>query len=225
MGEAIDRSMDRVAMLKTLYTQQAIPRTLPWMFLITDGIPNMIGNEQRNGSIETVNLEKWLSSRWVCRGKHVLFESFYMQAKNVKSIFRLLVIEDDPERVELFRRWTSKDIHIVWARSAGTALGLIRRDPGHVYGGIMLDHDLQQQAMTEDDLTLSGTDVARLIVQCISHDIPILVHSTNQTQAIGVVKQLEHSGFWVEHIPMYNLTKSQFQQWMEDAIDLWLMRN
>lgn len=39
MGEAIDRALDRVAMRKTLYAQAGIPKTLPWVFLITDGAP------------------------------------------------------------------------------------------------------------------------------------------------------------------------------------------
>ncbi|HED12296.1 MAG TPA: VWA domain-containing protein [Gammaproteobacteria bacterium] len=39
MGEAIDRALDRVAMRKTLYAQAGVPKTLPWVFLITDGAP------------------------------------------------------------------------------------------------------------------------------------------------------------------------------------------
>lgn len=39
MGEAIDRALDRVAMRKTLYARAGIPKTLPWVFLITDGAP------------------------------------------------------------------------------------------------------------------------------------------------------------------------------------------
>ncbi len=39
MGEAIDRALDRVAMRKTQYAKAGIPKTLPWVFLITDGAP------------------------------------------------------------------------------------------------------------------------------------------------------------------------------------------
>ena len=139
----------------------------------------------------------------------------------MKNIFRILIIEDDSERVELFRAWVGDRACIVWARSAGAALGLIRRDHGRVYGGILLDHDLQQQAMTEDDQSLSGTDVARLLIQHISIDVPILVHSSNQVQALNVVRQLEHSGYWVERIPMHTLTEARFRGWLDEALDLW----
>ena len=73
-----------------------------------------------------------------------------------RSLFRLLLVEDDSDRVEIFRSWVPAGVHIVWARSAGAAIGLARRDRGSVYGGVLLDHDLQQQAITADDKNLSG---------------------------------------------------------------------
>jgi uncharacterized protein YegL len=39
MGEAIDRALDAVAMRKREYADAGIPKTLPWVFLITDGAP------------------------------------------------------------------------------------------------------------------------------------------------------------------------------------------
>ena len=50
---------------------------------------------------------------------------------NIKPRFRLLLIEDNQDRVELFRSWVSAGVHIVWAKSGGSAIGIIRRDPGH----------------------------------------------------------------------------------------------
>jgi hypothetical protein len=40
------------------------------------------------------------------------------------------IIEDDPARMTLFRLWIPEDVLIVWAKSAGVALGIIRRDSG-----------------------------------------------------------------------------------------------
>ena len=136
----------------------------------------------------------------------------------------MLVIEDNPERVELFRSWAAGNAQIIWARSGGAALGLIRRDSGNVYGGVLLDHDLHEQAMTEADLNLSGTQVAEALIQHFSFEIPVLVHSTNQVQAPLVVSRLEHAGFWVTHIPMYHLTGGAFGEWLSEAIDIWEAR-
>ena len=95
-------------------------------------------------------------------------------------IFRLLRVEDDIGRMQEFRVWLPQWAKLVWVQSAGSAIGLIRRDHGHVYGGVLLDHDLAQRAMTADDESLSGTDVALTLVEHFSIDIPILIHSTNQ---------------------------------------------
>lgn len=135
--------------------------------------------------------------------------------------FRLLVVEDNSERVELFRKWVPSNVQLIWTRSGGAALGLIRRDPGYVYGGVLLDHDLHEQAMTNEDLGLSGKQVAEALIQYFSSDIPVLVHSTNQVEAPHVVKRLEQSSFWVTHIPMYQLTHNAFSRWLSEAIDLW----
>ena len=39
MGAAIERALDRVAMRKTVLAEAGVPKTLPWIFLITDGAP------------------------------------------------------------------------------------------------------------------------------------------------------------------------------------------
>ena len=39
MGEAIERGLDLVAQRKALYAQAGVMKTLPWVFLITDGAP------------------------------------------------------------------------------------------------------------------------------------------------------------------------------------------
>lgn len=144
-----------------------------------------------------------------------------MPAIQPENIFRLLLIEDDIGRVDEFRSWLPNWAHLVWAQSAGSAIGLIRRDHGHIYGGVLLDHDLVQRAMTEDDYSLSGTDVALVMVQNFSIDIPVLIHSTNQTQVRRIVHQLEEKGFWVTRIPFYDMTESAFLIWLEEARELW----
>ena len=43
----------------------------------------------------------------------------------VRRVFRLLLIEDDVGRVQDFRAWLPPWAMLVWAQSAGAALGLI----------------------------------------------------------------------------------------------------
>jgi len=59
-----------------------------------------------------------------------------------KSRIRILLVEDDNNRVNLIREWLPDDLYLVHAGSAGRALGIIQRDRG-AYAGIMLDYDLR----------------------------------------------------------------------------------
>ena len=136
-------------------------------------------------------------------------------------IFRLLLIEDDLGRVADFRGLLPEWAKLVWVQSAGSAIGLISRDRGYLYGGILLDHDLAQRAITEDDYSLSGTDVALALVEHFSIDIPILIHSTNQVHVPRIVRQLEDKGFWVTRIPFFDMSDSAFLEWLNEARELW----
>ena len=44
----------------------------------------------------------------------------------------------------------------------------------------MLDHDLQMQAKTDDDVGLSGTDLVAAIIRAVPRSVAILVHSANE---------------------------------------------
>jgi len=133
---------------------------------------------------------------------------------------RLLLIEDKVGRVQDFRAWLPPWARRVWAQSAGQALGLIRRDRGHVFGGVLLDHDLAERAITEDDTSLSGSDAAIALFENFSPDIPILIHSTNQVQVPRVGRQLEQAGFWVTRIPYYHMTEEAFLAWLKEAHEI-----
>lgn len=61
-----------------------------------------------------------------------------------KEIIRLLLIEDNNDRVELFQSWLPEEFRLVHAGSAGRALGVLQRDR-NAYAGLLLDHDLQEQ--------------------------------------------------------------------------------
>ena len=59
--------------------------------------------------------------------------------------FRILIVEDDSDRLREIKSWMPPDVFVSNVTDAGAAIGLIKRDRGRVYAGIMLDHDLQEQ--------------------------------------------------------------------------------
>lgn len=143
------------------------------------------------------------------------------EAKSDRRFFRLLIIEDDHERERILKSWLPPDVKTVVAGSAGRAIGVIERDRGSVYAGILLDHDLQGRIATASDHYLDGKDIVNVIVKNISKDVPILVHSMNVTQAPVMTRRLEKDGFYVTRIPMANLTKERLQEWVNEARAMW----
>lgn len=100
-----------------------------------------------------------------------------------KPLFRVLIIEDDENRLKFFQATIGDKARIVAATSAGQAIGIIERDKGVVYGAIFLDHDLNKRTKTDQDLILTGRHVVEHIIKNISADVPVLVHSMSLTGA------------------------------------------
>ena len=100
-------------------------------------------------------------------------------------------------------------------------MGILQRDRGRVYAGILLDHDLQEQTITQTDRLISGSDIVKVIFRNISKDVPILVHSMNISRAPIMAERLESAGFNVTRIPMEMLTERDFLEWLEEVRDLW----
>ena len=144
---------------------------------------------------------------------------------NKPQRFRILLIEDNIDRINIFRQWIYKDTLLATASSAGVAMGMLRRDNnirnGRVYSGILLDHDLQEQAITVSDLSLSSTNLIDLIIENIENNVPILMHSMNAVQSITMKKRLEAAGFEVTQIPMKKLEKPVFDEWLKYCYELW----
>jgi CheY-like chemotaxis protein len=130
---------------------------------------------------------------------------------------RILVVEDTDARVDTFREWLPADVRLVHARSAGAAIGVLRRDGGRTYDGIMLDHDLQEQALTSMEEHLSGKDVVRAIIAGVHRDVPVLVHSMNSTGGPAMVDGLRAAHFDVTRVPMVSMTRTRLLDWLEDV--------
>lgn len=143
------------------------------------------------------------------------------QMKKPGSIFRVLIIEDDPGRAQRLKTWLSGDVRVVVATSVGKAIGVLQRDCESVYAGILLDHDLQQQAATDTDRYLSGTNLVDVIIRNISNDVPVLVHSMNISKALTMTNRLKEAGFSVTQIPMERLTHNKLMEWLDEARSIW----
>ena len=139
-------------------------------------------------------------------------------------MLRILVIDDSPVRLGLLRQWMPDDVHAVYSTSAGRAMKLLDLDPGTVYAGIMLDHDLDQQVAVEAEHDFTGLDVARRIVLRIPPDIPVLVHSTNWSGAASMQHMLVAAGFAVTRIRFDDLTRERLLDWLEDVRAEWQYR-
>lgn len=140
-----------------------------------------------------------------------------------KDLLKILVIEDDNSRIKYFELWASPEFRIVPTTSAGSALGMLDRDKGFIYAGICLDHDLQGQTKTVNDQDLSGTTVVKKIIRNMDKRIPILVHSMNPTRGPIMANMLKTAGFKdVIRIPMEDLTKTLFQEWLQEVQENWI---
>ena len=107
------------------------------------------------------------------------------------------------------------------ATSAGTAVGTLRLDSGFVYAGVMLDHDLQDRRATESDAMLSGRDVVDSMIEHLSRDVMILVHSVNEYGAASMIKNLRDAGFDVVRNSMDTLTENDLHTWVDEVRENW----
>jgi hypothetical protein len=141
----------------------------------------------------------------------------------------LLIVEDDERRVEYFKRWNQKANHpdrvaavefrFVWARSAGAAIGIIKRDKGDVYDGILLDYDLDQQQLTATEKLFTGKHVVDAVIDNISKNVPILVHSTNPKEGPKMAERLQGAGFSVESLPYNIIERGPYYDWLKYVVD------
>ena len=134
---------------------------------------------------------------------------------------RLLIVEDNQERLDRFREWIPDEFRLTCARSAGRALEILRLDPGRVYAGLLLDHDLDQSVAAASELSLSGRQVTERITRLIDPDVPVLIHSVNPLGARRMHQMLNDHGFDVTRIPFFPLNRQRLQRWLEMVREKW----
>lgn len=148
-----------------------------------------------------------------------------MEMNPKPTVYRILLVEDDQERANILISYLPKNIRVVFASSAGRAIGIVRTDHRNrrdksPYCGIMLDHDLQEQIVCAEEGRLSGMNVVDAIINSVSRNVPILVHSMNSSEAPIMVKKLKSAGFRVTRMPMRELTAGKLLGWLEDECEI-----
>ncbi len=135
---------------------------------------------------------------------------------------RILLIEDDSGRIEVFTDWL-KDTEFVLAvvRSGGQAMGMLAKGSTEAIAGILLDHDLSDSPLTQADLSLSASNLIPLIKRKVRRSVPVLIHSHNSTKPLIMQRALEADGFSVTRIRFVALTEDQFRTWLDDVRDNW----
>jgi CheY-like chemotaxis protein len=135
---------------------------------------------------------------------------------------RILLIEDNPERIVLFRDWLQgSEFVLIEASSGGRAKGILKKGSTDGIAGVMLDHDLDQQPMTASDLLMSASNLIDSIVSSIPRSVPILIHSMNASKPPVIQRRLKSEGFSVTRIRMTALTRENFYEWLQDVRDNW----
>jgi len=133
---------------------------------------------------------------------------------------RILLIEDNAERIAIFRQWLSgTEFVLIEASSGGRALGILRKGMTDGIAGICLDHDLDQQPVTDMDRQLSASHLLSAISLCMPRSVPILIHSMNTSKPPQMERQLKSAGFSVSRTRMVSLTQDQFSVWLQEVRD------
>jgi hypothetical protein len=125
----------------------------------------------------------------------------------------VLLVEDDDERAAKIEQCVPDQVRCVRARSAGAAIGILRRDK---FAGILLDFDLYRSAHA--DLRLTGKSVADAICETQPRTCPIFVHSQNPTGARRVFELLKEAGFPVEQFPWSPQAIGPLTSWFRDLL-------
>jgi len=136
---------------------------------------------------------------------------------------RLLLVEDDVGRVDLFSKWLQdSEFVLVTARSGGQAIGMLSKGFDGV-AGLMLDHDLSDAPLTTVDLQLSSSELMPLLQRRLPRHVPVLIHSHNLNKPVIMQRALEASGHSVTRIRFSALEQEpkRFNEWLQDVRDNW----
>ncbi|MBI3605020.1 MAG: hypothetical protein HY202_03220 [Nitrospirae bacterium] len=129
----------------------------------------------------------------------------------------ILLIEDDSKRVDRFKALALPGIRIIHARSAGLAIGILRRDR---FNAIILDHDLSNAGITDQDHSLSGSNLVEIVVTSQKRGLPILIHTISRDGGPLMARRLTAEGFEVMRYPYPDLSDEVIKKWFQEIIEI-----
>lgn len=132
---------------------------------------------------------------------------------------RVLIVDDNAERRAALARYVGPSATIVECDTAGGAMGLLRRDRGAVYGGIMLDYDLGDRKGAGGGPFLSGEDVADALCDYMDRTVLIFVHSNSKTHTPALASRLRQAGFTVERVAFDDITEKIIREWVDEVTE------
>lgn len=122
----------------------------------------------------------------------------------------VLLVEDDPERAAKIQSCVPAEMRCIWARSAGVAIGILRRD---TFSALLLDHDLEPNSHTSG---LDGQAVVKIVCETQPRDTcSVFVHSQNRIGGPAMVTYLQQRGFKVERCSWCDEALPVIQEWLE----------
>jgi CheY-like chemotaxis protein len=132
----------------------------------------------------------------------------------------VLVVEDNPERVELFEQWLRHpQLRLLHVTTGDAALKCVETDP---YDLILLDHDLDLQHPMGRMGSVNGTNVvARLVASRINRATFTVIHSMNPGARNRMYLTLRANGFDVQIKPFAEWTPHWAAQLRDEIIEEW----
>lgn len=102
---------------------------------------------------------------------------------------RILVVEDDPTRLEWFQKeFNGQDLTLATTAAAG-----VKYVNDEEFDVIFLDHDLGGRVFVDSEDDNTGCAVAKHIKASINAKTPVLIHSWNPAGARNIQTVLKHA--------------------------------
>jgi len=114
---------------------------------------------------------------------------------------KILVLEDDPKRIETFRS-TLGQHDLVVATEAANAIKALQES---VFDIIFLDHDLGGQTFVSTADKNTGSEVVRWMCENMEVPCQVIIHSLNAPAALDMKCKLEKIGLMAQRIPFTHL--------------------
>ena len=125
----------------------------------------------------------------------------------------ILLVEDDPLRAKKIQACIPRGARCIWARSAGVAIGVLKRD---TFVCVLLDHDLEKEPYNSG---LNGQAVARAICETQSRKMcRIFIHSQNSIGGAAMRQLLSEAGFDVERCSWCEEASVILREWLEASL-------